>query len=58
MITVKVTWSNGDSTLTSINLTLDGARRYYIGQQFNIGDGAGGDLMVTAVKVEEVGECP
>jgi len=54
MIAVKVTFDNGDWLTTRINLTLEGAKKYYIGTRFNLGDGAGGDLMATGVEVEEV----
>ena len=52
MKTVRVLFSNSDSFTTSINGTDDEIRRYYVGKVFNLGDGAGGDLMATALFVE------
>ena len=52
MITVKVTFEDGDSLQTDINTTLEGARRYYLGQYFNLGTVE--DRMVKAVKVEQI----
>lgn len=37
MQTVKVIWSNGDSTITRINGSRDEIINYYSGQFFNIG---------------------
>lgn len=50
----KVTFSNGDSLVTGFNGTLADARAYYVGNRFNIGDGAGGDLETIGEKVEEI----
>jgi len=52
MKTVRVTFDNGDSVTTSINGTDEEIRRYYVGNKFNLGDGAGGDLMAVALSVE------
>ena len=52
MISVRVYWSNGDQMTTRINATLEEATDYYVGRPFNIGDGAGGDLMVRGLRVE------
>lgn len=52
MITVKVTFKNGDHLTTGINATLDDAKRYYIGNTFNLG--VDDDLLTKAVSVEEV----
>ncbi len=35
--TVRVTYENGDSTVTDINGTEEEIRRYYLGNVFNIG---------------------
>ena len=49
---VRVHYENGDTVDTAINGTVDDIRAYYVGNTFNLGDGAGGDLMATAVRVE------
>lgn len=51
MITVKVTFANGNYLITNINATPDEAREYYLGQEFNIGEG-GEDNLQPAVNVE------
>lgn len=38
--------------VTRINGTKQEVRDYYVGKEFNIGDGAGGDCMQTATRVE------
>ena len=53
MITVKVTFSDGDFLVTGINTDLAGAIRYYLGKVFNLSRGAE-DRLVKAVKVEEL----
>ena len=53
MITVKVTFDNGNVITTGINGTLESAKQYYLGKQFNLGSGED-DLMAKAVKVEEI----
>ena len=50
---VKVTFSDGDSLVTQINTDLEGAKKYYLGKQFNLGQGDQ-DKMVHATKVELV----
>ncbi len=52
MITVKVTFSDGDSLVTRINASLEGAKKYYLGNVFNLG--VVEDRLVTAVNVELV----
>lgn len=52
MTSVRITWSNGDTTTTSINGTKPEILEYYIGKTFNIGDGAGADLLVKGIRVE------
>lgn len=52
MITVKVTFEDGDSLVTDINTDLAGAKKYYEGNIFNLG--CVEDRMVKAVKVEEL----
>ena len=53
MKAVKVTFGNGNTITTNINGTDEEIRAYYsIGKQFNLGDGAGGDLMANVVSVE------
>jgi hypothetical protein len=51
MNTVKVTFEDGDTIITGINTTLEGAKEYYVGKWFNLGQG-GNDKMVRAVGVE------
>lgn len=52
MITVKVTFADGDTLTTSINTDIDGARNYYVGKIFNLG--SDDDRLMTAVSVEEI----
>lgn len=56
MKNIIVKFSNGDEIVTSINGTKESIEAYYIGKQFNIGDGAGGDLMVTGESISWLGE--
>ncbi len=56
MRSIKVTFDNGDWLETNINGTNTEILKYYIGNQFNLGDGAGGDLMAKAVRVEFLDE--
>jgi hypothetical protein len=51
MISVKVTFENGDSLVTSINSNLEGAKNYYLGRVFNLGNGEK-DVMTKAVKIK------
>lgn len=37
MINIKVNFENGDYSNTRINLTFEEAKKYYEGQNFNIG---------------------
>lgn len=50
MITVKVTYDNGDYTVTGFNGTLDEAVKYFLGSTFNLGTER--DDMRRCVKVE------
>lgn len=52
----KVTFSNGDSLISSMNATLQEATEYYTTNWFNFGDNDWGqkDIMVKGVKVEAV----
>jgi len=52
MITVKVTFADGNTITTPINATLEGARKYYVGKWFNFG--IDGDNMARAVSCEEL----
>jgi hypothetical protein len=55
MITVKVYFENGknkDSLITRINATFEGAKKYYLGRWFNVGDGNGGDRMMKCYMIE------
>jgi hypothetical protein len=49
---ITVYYNNGDKVTTKINGTDGGIRSYYLGQTFNIGDGAGGDLIARAICVD------
>jgi hypothetical protein len=50
---VKVIFDNGNSLQTTINVDLEGAKKYYLGKTFNLGNGEH-DLMAKAIKVELV----
>jgi hypothetical protein len=50
-VDVVVTFDNGNSLITTINTDLEGAKKYYIGRSFNLGNGEK-DTMAKAVKVE------
>lgn len=52
MRAIKVHFDNGDSLVTSINGSNQEIENYYLGNTFNLGDGAGGDKMVKAVRIE------
>lgn len=52
MITVKVTFEDGDYLVTGINASLEEAKNYYVGQYFNLGRIE--DRMVKAIAVELV----
>jgi len=52
MRSIKVTFDNGNSLETNINGTNAEILKYYVGNEFNLGDGAGGDLMAKATSVE------
>lgn len=56
MRTVKVTWSDGDTSITEINGTMEEIRTYYIGKWFNLGGAYNPveDRMVQGIAVEEV----
>ncbi|MBM7598134.1 hypothetical protein JOC34_000491 [Virgibacillus halotolerans] len=38
MIAIKCTYSNGDTSTTDINGTLESAKDYFLNQWFNFGD--------------------
>ena len=52
MRSIKVTFDNGNSLETNINGTNAEILKYYVGNEFNLGDGAGDDLMAKATSVE------
>jgi hypothetical protein len=56
MITVKCTYTNGDTTMTGINTTLDVATKYFLNKWFNLGSGREEteDNMQKCIKIEEV----
>lgn len=47
---IKITFENGNTTVTPINGTKEEILRYYIGTTFNLGREA--DLMVKAIAVD------
>lgn len=51
MKTIRVSYSNGDFLVTSINGTKEEIEKYYLGNFFNIGRGES-DKMEKAIKVE------
>ena len=55
MITIKCTYDDGDTVTTGFNGTLVDARRYYVGQTFNVGLGPD-DNIRTCVSVELVAD--
>lgn len=52
----RITWEDGNTTVTEMNATLEEARAYYIAEPFQFGDTDEhpGDKMVRAVTVEEL----
>lgn len=56
MLGVRVTYADGQTIDTNINATLEEARAYFIGQEFQFGDTeeCPQDRMVRAVAVEEI----
>jgi hypothetical protein len=54
MRAITVYYNNGDHVTTSINGTDSEIYAYYLGKEFNLGDGAGGDLMARALCVDFV----
>lgn len=58
MIAVVVKFSDGNEIRTSINATLEEARRYYLGQSFQFGDTdeCPEDRLVRAVSCDLIAE--
>lgn len=56
MKTVKVIWSDGDTTITDINGTMEDIRAYYVRKWFNLGQPYNPceDRMVQGIRVEEI----
>ena len=54
MISVKCTYSDGNTTTTRINETVKGAKKYFLGKWFNFGDNDWGasDNIQQCIKVE------
>jgi hypothetical protein len=52
---IRVTWDDGTTMDTSINGNRVAINRYYVGKEFNVGNGEL-DLMKTAVSVEFIDE--
>ena len=50
MITVKATFSDGDTIISSMNATEEEAKQYYLDKVFNLGSVR--DHLVTCVSVE------
>lgn len=51
-VTVEVTFEDGNSLVSTINLSFEEAKAYYMNNTFNLGREE--DKMVKAVKVEQV----
>ena len=56
MRAIRVHYADGTMIETNINGTNTDINRYYLGQNVNLGDGADGDRMVKAVRVEFLDE--
>lgn len=56
MIAVEVTFADGNKIRTNINATIEEARRYYIGREFQFGDSdeCPQDRLVRAVSCEQI----
>lgn len=52
-ISVKVTFEDGNFLQTEINGTFEDAKKYYLNNVFNIGNG-GEDYSVKCINVEEI----
>lgn len=50
-ITVKVTVESGNHWLTGINTDLAGAKRYFLGESFDMGDPDGPEKMERVISV-------
>ncbi len=52
----KITYEDGNASVTNMNADLAGARRYFVGQVFQFGDTeeCPRDRMVRAVSVEQI----
>ncbi len=53
-ITVKCTYSNGDTVTTGINTDLQGAKGYFLGKTFDMTIGDGTEILAKCIKVEEI----
>lgn len=51
---VKVTVADGNYWHTTINLDLEGARKYFMGQPFDMGPPDGPENMQKVISVEQV----
>ena len=49
----KIYFSNGDNLSTGFNGTINQAEEYYVGNEFNLGNGDN-DVITKGIKVEEV----
>lgn len=52
MITMLITFTDGNTVTTTINATIEEAKKYYVGQWFNFG--IENDHMVKVVSCEEL----
>jgi hypothetical protein len=50
--TVKVKFEDGNSFITEINLSFDEAKRYYVGNYFNLGTSE--DKMCKCTSIKEI----
>lgn len=53
MLSLKISYANGDTTYTRINATPDEAREYYVGQVFNLGTVADDMQRCTGIEILE-----
>ena len=55
-VTVKAIFENGDSLTSGFNGTLDDARKYYVGERFDLTRDVdnGPEILAKCVRVEEI----
>lgn len=55
MLTVKINYADGDSTIARINATPEEARAYYVGKLFNLGTVVDNMQRCTGIEILEGG---